>query len=86
MNRAADARRDRALIILLAAITAVAPLVMQIYLPALPGIGLDLEASSKAVQLTFSAYVFTVGPAQLVYGPIADRFGRRATAIGGLLI
>ncbi|MEM7451308.1 MAG: multidrug effflux MFS transporter [Pseudomonadota bacterium] len=77
---------DRPLIFLLAAITSIAPLVMQIYLPALPGIGRDLEASSRAVQLTFSAFVFTVGPAQLVYGPLADRFGRRATAIASLII
>lgn len=81
-----DQRNDRPLIFLLAAITAIAPLVMQIYLPALPGIGRDLDASSRAVQLTFSAFVFTVGPAQLIYGPIADRFGRRATAIASMLI
>ena len=77
---------DRSLTFLLAAITAVAPLVMQIYLPALPGIGSDLAASNRAVQLTFSAFVFTVGPAQLLYGPLSDHFGRRKTAIASMLI
>ena len=72
---------DRPLIFLLAAITSIAPLVMQIYLPALPGIGRDLEASSRAVQLTFSAFVFTVGPAQLEKGPQAGRFWQRAPAL-----
>lgn len=81
-----DNGKDRPLTFLLAAITAIAPLVMQIYLPALPGIGRDLDASSRAVQLTFSAFVFTVGPAQLVYGPLADRFGRRATAVASMII
>lgn len=77
---------DRSLTFLLAAITAVAPLVMQIYLPALPGIGDDLGASDRAVQLTFSAFVFTVGPAQLLYGPLSDHFGRRKTALASMLI
>ncbi len=77
---------DRALVFMLAAITAIAPLVMQIYLPALPGIGSDLNASNKAVQLTFSAFVFTVGPAQLLYGPLSDHFGRRAMALTSMLV
>ena len=41
----------------------------------LPGIASDLNVSDRAVQLTFSAFVFTVGPAQLLYGPLADRLG-----------
>ncbi|MFK8051479.1 MAG: multidrug effflux MFS transporter [Woeseiaceae bacterium] len=71
---------------MLAAITAVSPLVMQMYLPALPSLAGEFGASASAAQLTFSAFVFTVGPAQLIYGPIADAFGRRRTALLSLSI
>lgn len=77
---------DRSLTFLLAAITAIAPLVMQMYLPALPSIGEDLGSSAKATQLTFSAFVFAVGAAQLVYGPLSDHFGRRNTAIASMVV
>lgn len=59
---------------------------MQMYLPALPSLAGEFGASASAAQLTFSAFVFTVGPAQLIYGPIADAFGRRRTALLSLSI
>lgn len=59
---------------------------MQMYLPALPRLAEDLGASASAAQLTFSAFVFAVGTAQLIYGPVADRFGRRYTALASLSI
>ncbi|MEL7298147.1 MAG: multidrug effflux MFS transporter [Pseudomonadota bacterium] len=71
---------------LLAAMTAVAPLIMQMYLPALPSMARELGVSASSIQLTFSAYVFTVGPAQLLYGPIADYMGRRRTALLSLTV
>lgn len=77
---------DRALTFLLAGITAVAPLLMQIYLPALPSISRALGSDVEATQLTFSAFVFTVGIAQLVYGPVSDRFGRRNTVLASLAL
>ena len=66
--------------------TAVAPLIMHMNMPALPSMARELSVSASAIQLTFSAYVFTVGPAQLLYGPIADFIGRRRTALLSLII
>lgn len=77
---------DRGLTLLLAAITAVAPMVMQIYLPALPSLAEQLGALPSTAQITFSAFVFAVGPTQLIYGPLADRYGRRNTALASLVI
>lgn len=77
---------DRGLTVLLAALTAMMPLAMQIFLPALPIIGEDLGASAEVTQLTFSVFVFALGPAQLLYGPVADRLGRRTTALIGMAI
>ena len=54
---------------------------MQMYLPALPSIARHFEIDAASAQLTFSAFVFAVGPAQLVYGPISDWVGRRNTAL-----
>lgn len=43
-------------------------------------------ATQAHVQLTFSAYVAAYGGAQLVYGPLADRLGRKRVLMGGLLL
>ena len=37
----------------------------------------DLSATMPAVQMTMSAFVLGFGVAQLLWGPVADRFGRR---------
>ena len=50
---------------------------MQIFLPALPAVQATFGSSLTLTQLTFSAFIFAIGPAQLAYGPLADRFGRR---------
>lgn len=76
----------RKLIVLLAAATAMGPLAMQIYLPALPAVQSAFGTSLALTQLTFSAFVFAIGPAQLLYGPLADRWGRRPALIAGLLL
>ncbi len=76
----------RKLIVLLAAATALGPVAMQIYLPALPAVQSTFGTSLALTQLTFSAFVFAIGPAQLLYGPLADRWGRRPVLIAGLAL
>jgi DHA1 family bicyclomycin/chloramphenicol resistance-like MFS transporter len=76
----------RKLILLLAAATAMGPVAMQIYLPALPAVQSTFGTSLALTQLTFSAFVFAIGPAQLLYGPLADRWGRRPVLIAGLVL
>ncbi len=76
----------RRLTLLLAAATATGPTAMQIYLPALPAVRDEFGTSIALTQLTFSAFVFAIGPAQLVYGPLADRFGRRPVLVAGMLL
>ena len=61
-----------------AAIMAVNALGVDLMLPALPQIGHDLGApSANARQWVVTAYVFGFGLGQLVYGPLADRYGRK---------
>ena len=77
----------RALLIpILACLTAFGPVSIDMYLPALPAIGGDLDADPAGVQLTLSAFFFGFGGGQLLYGPLADRFGRRRPLIGGLVL
>ena len=59
-------------------------LATDVYLPALPALASDLRAAMPAVQLTMSALIVGFGCAQLVWGPVADRFGRRPVLLAGL--
>jgi DHA1 family bicyclomycin/chloramphenicol resistance-like MFS transporter len=71
---------------LLTLITFSGTLAMHIFVPALPEAAHDLGASMGAMQMTVSVYVFGLAAGQLVYGPLADRFGRRPVLMAGLAI
>jgi MFS transporter, DHA1 family, multidrug resistance protein len=62
------------------------PVTTDLYLPALPGLARDLGASVSATQLTLSALIICFGIAQLVCGPLADRFGRRPVLLVGMAL
>ncbi len=68
----------------LGALTAFGPLTIDMYLPALPTIQRQLETSAAAAQRTLSAYFIGLALAQLAYGPLSDRFGRRKPLFFGL--
>lgn len=61
----------------LALLLGLQPLSTDLYLPALPALARALGAGMAGVQLTMSALILAFGIAQLVWGPVADRFGRR---------
>jgi len=72
--------------ILLAAAVALGPLATDMYLPALPQIGSDFGTGTDQVQLTLSLYLAGFAIAQLICGPLADRFGRKPIMIGGFVL
>ncbi len=74
------------LAILLGMTVALGPLALDAYLPAFPEIADGLGVDHGHVGLTLSAYVTTLGLAQLVGGPLSDRYGRKPVLFGGLLI
>ena len=71
---------------LIAALMALGALSVDAMLPALPSLGESLGVSDpNARQLVVSSYLLGFGVAQLVHGPLADRYGRRTLLIWSLL-
>jgi DHA1 family bicyclomycin/chloramphenicol resistance-like MFS transporter len=74
------------LLILLAALTALAPLAIDTYLPAIPTMAISFATSIHDVELSLSLFLAGFSAGQLLGGPISDHFGRRHTIFIGLLI
>ncbi len=75
-----------ALTALLALLTALGPLSMDMYLPSLPDIVRVLQAPTAHVQLTVSSYLFGFAVGQVIYGPLSDRHGRRPVLLAALVL
>jgi len=73
-----------ALTLLLAMLTGLGPLSMDMYLASLPSIGQVLGATASQVQLTISFYLVGFALAQVFHGPLSDRHGRRPVLIATL--
>lgn len=84
--RPADERTPWGLVILLGALTAFAPMSIDMYLPSLPAIGESLGASASQTQATVAAFFAGMAIGQFLYGPASDRFGRRAPIMVGIAI
>ena len=79
-------RPERLLLLGLGALTAMAPMATDMYLPGMPAIAADLGGTASQAQLTLSAFFFGFGGGQLLYGPLADRFGRRIPLLAGMAL
>ncbi len=77
----------RELVLLFAALMASNAMAIDMILPALPAIGEALEvADENRRQLVITVYMLGFGAAQLIYGPLADRFGRKPILIGCMVL
>jgi DHA1 family bicyclomycin/chloramphenicol resistance-like MFS transporter len=75
-------RRQRLVYVLvLGALTALGPFSIDLYLPSLPNVQTDFDASTAAVQLTVGATTIGFALGQLVVGPWSDKVGRRLPLI-----
>jgi DHA1 family bicyclomycin/chloramphenicol resistance-like MFS transporter len=61
---------------------ATGPLSLTLYAPALPSLVADLGTTDAGGKFTLTVYFAAFALAQLVCGPLSDRFGRRLTGIG----
>lgn len=57
-----------------------------LYLPAMPAMGRDLGAETGMIELTVSGYLIGFSLAQLIWGPLSDRYGRRVPVALGLVL
>jgi len=74
------------LVALLVAMTAVVALAIDMMLPALDDIAADLGvAQANDQQFVITSYLAGFGAAQLFYGPLSDRFGRKPVIIWSLI-
>jgi DHA1 family bicyclomycin/chloramphenicol resistance-like MFS transporter len=76
--------RSLATTLAIAALVALGPLSTDMYLPALPTLARAFDTDSGRVQLTLSLFLAGFAIAQLVLGPLSDRFGRKPVLMGGL--
>lgn len=72
--------------VVLGLLAAVGPFAIDLYLPAVGEIVSDLQTNDAAVHMTFTVYFIAFGVAQLIYGPLADRFGRKPPVFLGLAV
>ena len=70
--------------IVLGLLSAVGPFAIDMYLPALPTIAANLQASTAATQMTLMAFFAAFGICQIVYGPVSDMIGRKPPLYFGL--
>jgi MFS transporter, DHA1 family, multidrug resistance protein len=84
--RARESSVPRGMLLLLIAITAVAPLSLNIPMPALPGLVKSFNTDIETVQLALSLYLVVMAVAQLMHGALSDRLGRRPVLIAGLAL
>ena len=78
---------SREIVAMLAGLMALNAFAIDAMIPALPAIGVDLGvAADNDRQLVVVAYMFGFGSTQLLWGPLADRFGRKPVLAAGVLL
>lgn len=70
---------------LLLLLTVFGPISMDLYLPVLPALTVELDAATSVAQLTVTACLIGLALGQLIAGPLSDRFGRRVPLLVGLV-
>ncbi|CAM5559425.1 multidrug effflux MFS transporter [Streptomyces abikoensis] len=72
--------------LVLGGLTALPPLSMDMYLPALPEVTGALHSPAATVQLTLTACLMGMALGQLVVGPMSDKWGRRRPLLAGMVV
>lgn len=78
--------QSRVFLLTLVLVTALGPLAMSSFVPAIPAIQRAFAVTGSVAQLTLSVSIFAMALASLAYGSLADRFGRRPVLLGGIAL
>ncbi|MGA2055459.1 MAG: multidrug effflux MFS transporter [Bradyrhizobium sp.] len=79
-----DAAKTRIMLLLLVAMTGVAPISLYMLVPALPLLASSFGSDISIAQMTVSLYMVGIACSQILMGPLSDRFGRRPVLLAGL--
>jgi MFS transporter, DHA1 family, multidrug resistance protein len=82
----ADVSASRIMLLLLVAMTGVAPISLYMLVPALPRLATSFGRDISIAQMTVSLYMVGIACSQIVMGPLSDRFGRRPVLLAGLAL
>ncbi|WP_151975254.1 MFS transporter, partial [Acinetobacter junii] len=74
------------ILLILGALSACGPMAIDFYLPSFPARAKAFATDVEHVQLSLAAYFVGRAIGQLLYGPIADRFGRRPPLLAGVTL
>jgi MFS family permease len=74
---AMDHRQHRIVLLVLAALSALGPFSVDMYLPGFPAIAKSLNTDIAHVALSLTSYFIGMAVGQIAYGPVMDRYGRR---------
>lgn len=74
------------LVLVLGALSAIGPLTIDTYLPALPELSRQLGATDSQAQATITGLLIGLGFGQLIIGPLSDAVGRRKPLLAGLVL
>jgi len=72
--------------LILAALVAFAPMSIDMYLPALPALERAFSTDTASVQHTLASFFLGLAVGQLLYGPLADKYGRKPPLYAGLAL
>jgi MFS transporter, DHA1 family, multidrug resistance protein len=75
---------SRTMLLLLVAMTGVAPISLYMLVPALPLLATAFGRDISIAQMTVSLYMVGIACSQIIMGPLSDRFGRRPVLLAGL--
>ncbi len=78
------AANARIMLLLLVAMTGVAPISLYMLVPALPLLATSFASDISIAQMTVSLYMVGIACSQILMGPLSDRYGRRPVLLAGL--
>jgi DHA1 family bicyclomycin/chloramphenicol resistance-like MFS transporter len=74
------------MVFVLGALSATAPIAIDLYLPAFPEMAESLGSPESRIQLTLTSMMIGMGLGQAFIGPLSDRFGRRKPLLIGMSV